>query len=384
MWNTTRTLKPLLAALGLGFITILSSGAAEHPKPKTLDCTLCHSCPEPTKENPCLVAIPQPATDEVSSATPTPDIVILNELEDLYVPVRFNHLAHAKMAEFSDQCQVCHHYQEKGQAIQSCKSCHPKDVVHEDLSQPGLKGAYHRQCLGCHTAWDSETECATCHEKKAEGKLHGTATTFNIHTVHKPIVMEELITFSTEYEENDKVPFHHKRHAEMYSQDCTVCHQQQSCAQCHTHSGEIKSTEMHPMGDLKEIDLHDACYKCHENDECEHCHGQDSNYLFSHEKTGWPLKAYHAELNCHECHVNTLHPQKLESHQCATCHVNGWEAEGFDHSKTGVTLDETHVEASCEDCHIDPQNQLKVSCENCHDDKRKYDPKKGFQAEEEK
>jgi hypothetical protein len=310
-----------------------------------------------------------PATMEV------PDIVIMDELEELYVAVRFNHKLHAEMSDMSEGCEVCHHYEENAQVPSACKHCHPKEIIHENLSQPGLKGAYHRQCLGCHVQWEGDTKCEICHEKKAGGRLHGTATSFAIHTQHQPIKMNELIIFKTEYEENDEVPFHHKFHSTQYERDCNVCHKKQSCEVCHTHR-----EDSHPMGDLSEIDLHETCFQCHEEAECEHCHGRDQTEFFSHESTGWPLKPYHKELYCRNCHADRGAYMKLDQ-QCEACHKNGW-ADDFDHKITGIVLDETHVEADCDNCHVDGIGKPST-CMECHDDERKYDPEIGFTPKEE-
>jgi hypothetical protein len=79
-----------------------------------------------------------------------PDVVILDELQKLYDPVRFDHRAHAQMVSFSGGCEVCHHYTPPDADHPACVSCHPKEIAHEDIAQPGLKGAYHRDCLDCH------------------------------------------------------------------------------------------------------------------------------------------------------------------------------------------------------------------------------------------
>ncbi|MDX9753804.1 MAG: cytochrome c3 family protein [bacterium] len=347
--------------------------AADPVHPGKMQCSLCHLCDTPTPEDPCMRPCPRniiPATMEV------PDIVIMDDLEALYVPVRFNHKLHAEMAGMDQGCETCHHYEENAPVPSSCKTCHPIEIQHEDLSQPGLKGAYHRQCLSCHTQWDKETACEVCHEKKAGGLLHGTATTHAIHTKHKPIEMKELIVFETEYEENDKVPFHHRLHATKYERNCDVCHKQQSCASCH-----VDREESHPMGDLSEIDLHETCFLCHEESGCEHCHGRDSQSIFSHDSTGWPLKGYHANLYCRNCHAERGPIMKLNP-DCTHCHTNGWKVEGFDHASTGITLDEVHQEADCESCHTKGISSP-ATCAECHDDKRKYNPEKdkGFVGE---
>ncbi|NPU97649.1 MAG: cytochrome c3 family protein [Candidatus Omnitrophica bacterium] len=360
------------------------AAAEEHP---IVDCAQCHTCLHPTSENPCLQPCPRPKGAYVPLATQGPDVVILDELkavEDLYVPVRFNHATHAHMSSTVEGCQMCHHYNEKGAIPASCKSCHPVDIIHENIAQPGLKGAYHRQCVGCHTQWDRNTDCVICHEKKSGGPLHGTAVSPSETKHYPPVRMRDLIIYNTNYEENDQVPFHHKTHAYKYDRNCGDCHQQQGCEACH----DQYAAELKPMGNLTPEAMHDHCFVCHENDTCEHCHGRDPNDVFNHAASGWPLKIYHDRLHCLDCHIQRGNLRKLDN-RCTNCHIEGWKAETFDHTVTGVALDEVHRQAECVVCHegsmeesngnlIPKAGGVAYSCAACHDDDRKYTKEKGF------
>jgi octaheme c-type cytochrome (tetrathionate reductase family) len=125
---------------------------------------------------------------------------VLNAKTDYYEPVRFTHRTHDVNAD--SDCSVCHHRyalgddDRVGQDLKtmheemmevritgaSCLSCH-EDLTekpqqkcshcHIDSNEPdypariGLKGAYHRQCIGCHqnqprTA-QAPTDCVGCH-----------------------------------------------------------------------------------------------------------------------------------------------------------------------------------------------------------------------------
>lgn len=113
-------------------------------------------------------------SESVSSSTATPkdikmgpDEVLINEIEKEYWPVQFSHRLHAEMTAMDRGCQDCHHFQEVG-GITACKNCHPPHIADENLEQPGLKGAYHRQCLGCHQDWSHDTQCDICHIKKGQ------------------------------------------------------------------------------------------------------------------------------------------------------------------------------------------------------------------------
>ena len=178
------------------------------------------------------------------------------------------------------------------------------------------------------------------------------------------------------------VPFHHRNHSVLYERDCSECHEQQSCTRCHTQgtpSNPIAAQELHPMGDLSKVNLHDTCFKCHQSQNCTECHGRDSDDLFTHADTGWPLKSYHARLSCRNCHGSQGAFQKPDP-RCESCHTEGWSGEGFDHARTGVKLGEVHGELDCENCHTQGVGKGPATCDGCHDDGRRYSRSTGFGA----
>ena len=375
-------LAGLLFAYG-GLIAGAPDGGGSGPADgeSNLDCAHCHECDHPTASQPCLKEFDCPRHLRSAGLKPElgPDVSILDQLEDLYVPVYFNHRTHAGMAAMEGGCALCHHFTPPDSPHPACRECHPVGASREDLDQPGLKGAYHRQCFGCHQEWDGETKCEICHAKKAGGALHGDATTFCTEVQHQKIAMKDLIIFETGYEDGDRVPFHHKNHVEKYEGECRYCHQQADCSACHTH-GE----QSHPIGELDDIDLHDTCYVCHESedgDDCTECHGRDPNDLFRHADTGWGLKIYHAYVKCSSCHDRRgSRLRKPASHECTSCHADGWDPEKFRHDVTRVMLDETHRDADCADCHAGGIGVAPASCDECHDDGRAYSAETGFGA----
>ncbi|MCP4020221.1 MAG: cytochrome c3 family protein, partial [Desulfobacteraceae bacterium] len=64
----------------------------------------------------------------------------------------------------------CHHNSPASLTPPKCSSCHGKS---SDLKadKPGLKGAYHGQCITCHQKMEVKTvlptDCTKCHEKKS-------------------------------------------------------------------------------------------------------------------------------------------------------------------------------------------------------------------------
>jgi predicted CXXCH cytochrome family protein len=99
-----------------------------------------------------------------------PEVSILNALEKIYEPVTFSHGTHTLLA---DDCATCHHHSEPGQTL-ACNECHGAPFDPKNLNMPGLKGAYHLQCMGCHQEMDSgPVGCTECHAKKAGQKTAG-------------------------------------------------------------------------------------------------------------------------------------------------------------------------------------------------------------------
>jgi hypothetical protein len=123
-----------------------------------------------------------------------PEKMTINSLADLYTPVIFPHTWHTKMAG----CKDCHHHttgqqdrdpncirchvqsREAGQV--GCKDCHskkqfyPEQVTARDnpniyhIDKPGLKGAYHLNCIPCHLEKNAPSHCEGCHALTDAGK----------------------------------------------------------------------------------------------------------------------------------------------------------------------------------------------------------------------
>ncbi len=125
-----------------------------------------------------------------------PDSVELDILAELYEPVAFDHASHVDFAD--GNCAECHHHttggaptdpkclkcHTGGQEADSmvCQDCHSAkrfeaaylakieatpELYHND--KPGLKGAYHQNCMGCHQASGGPTGCQDCHARNEKG-----------------------------------------------------------------------------------------------------------------------------------------------------------------------------------------------------------------------
>lgn len=131
----------------------------------------------------------------VSSSWNVPESVELRRLSEYYDGVVFDHEGHLDLAE---SCGTCHHHT-TGEAPESrfCATCHhegdpattvlcaechrvePFSAAHMaemergeqwfHVDKPGLKGAYHRNCLGCHQREGAPTGCEDCHARNAAG-----------------------------------------------------------------------------------------------------------------------------------------------------------------------------------------------------------------------
>jgi octaheme c-type cytochrome (tetrathionate reductase family) len=111
-----------------------------------------------------VVALRGPSIEEAKSFLVL-DSPVIRESGDLYGPVRFMHRRHALLVQ---DCTVCHHRipREEGDDYGvpadpvamakdktlpvACHKCHARPWPAKQLHKPGLKGAYHQMCLGCH------------------------------------------------------------------------------------------------------------------------------------------------------------------------------------------------------------------------------------------
>jgi len=353
--------------------------ATSAPTATASSCLTCHSCPLPTPENRCLRQCRRFTTDlakqvnKAFSLKRGPKVVILNELENLYLPVPFDHAGHAKMAGMTTGCATCHHYTPKGTTHPACKSCHDISPRHEDIFKPSLKGAYHRMCLNCHREWSRGTNCNICHMPKtgmSAARKNAVVTEGDIvGRMHPPIPEPKTELFKTTRKSNSgattQVLFRHKEHIHRYGLACANCHHEDSCSRCHAK----KPSNPHRSWTLKEH--HEPCAKCHNThnaDQCSRCHwekGKPKPKPFNHSETGWPLNRFHRSKSCRLCHVAV--PFKRLDTRCDSCHKD-WKPGSFNHDVTGQVLDSNHKAIDCEVCHVGRKFTASPKCSECHDE----------------
>ena len=332
-----------------------------------LDCKQCHNCDRPTDKEPCLKVCPRTAAaHSISphSINEAPDSMVLATLENLYGPVIFDHKQHAEMSEMGLECATCHHYSPEGR-IPPCGECHQAEGVSVNLSQPNLKGAYHRQCLSCHREWSHETKCVVCHVSVRIASESGSPQdpTDIIGISHPVITVPTKKVYVTPYAKGPKVTFYHSEHIELFDLKCVNCHEQENCGYCHHFE---KTT---PVAKTME-EVHSICNDCHLKDKCDKCHGQTEKPPFTHDVSGWNLSKYHKYLECRNCHPTGQRISTMNG-ECTTCH-SGWNQGNFRHSVVGLQLDEIHMELECSDCHIDLHYHKEPQCGECHDDNRDF------------
>jgi hypothetical protein len=112
-----------------------------------------------------------------------PEKVVINRLSKKYQPVELPHrkivkalvkgIGDNQMAAFfhtneGTVCQGCHHNSIPSKKPPQCASCHGQPFVANRPHTPGLLGAYHIQCMGCHAAMGIEKPvgCTECHKEK--------------------------------------------------------------------------------------------------------------------------------------------------------------------------------------------------------------------------
>ena len=344
-----------------------------------MDCTICHACQTPTREHPCLQMCPRMVAQAIAEAAreKLPDDMILlgafSWSERRFMPVPFTHKEHADMAGMAGGCQICHHHSPEGQSYPACKVCHEPVFAArspgEEMGVPNLKGAYHRQCMGCHREWSHDTRCSICHLVKGdqETPIDDVDTILNrgdAFGAYPPIENPQHVLHKTEYVGGPYVTFRHKEHIDRYGYTCERCHVDQACSRCH----EQRADRPQPAMQI-ERERHSACFPCHEDDACERCHSQTERAEpkpFDHATTGFSLGKYHDRLTCRACHKRLFFLRKLEG-QCDLCHKD-WGPETFDHAVTGQPLDENHAEQDCELCHIERRFDRAPTCDECHDE----------------
>jgi hypothetical protein len=142
-----------------------------------------------------IMALALITSGTVAAAADMPDQVSLDTMASLFNGVEFDHAMHTDLGE---DCSACHHHttgtgttnercmgchaDSAGEKTVRCAGCHVAEPfsaehINRDASNryqfhidmPGLKAAYHWNCVGCHEQMDGPTGCQDCHTRTASG-----------------------------------------------------------------------------------------------------------------------------------------------------------------------------------------------------------------------
>lgn len=154
--------------------------------PHQRTCKICHNGPLPPEAG---GSVPEafPARVKLAALTAKPDDlpdqIVIDVLQDKYAA---SHFPHRKIVNRLDSivrgssaaihfhgsvetlCAGCHHHTPVGTRPLPCRACHTKSP-HATRDRPGLKSAYHRQCMECHQKMGIKTlGCTSCHAKASK------------------------------------------------------------------------------------------------------------------------------------------------------------------------------------------------------------------------
>lgn len=142
-----------------------------------------------------LLTLACPMPGGLALAAEAPDQISLDTMVELFEGVEFDHAMHSELGE---DCSVCHHHttgtgtvDERcischadggGIAVVACRSCHVAEPFSAEainrvsqlryqfhVDKPGLKAAFHWNCVACHEVMDGPVECQSCHTRTAAG-----------------------------------------------------------------------------------------------------------------------------------------------------------------------------------------------------------------------
>jgi hypothetical protein len=153
--------------------------------PNPLNTATCAACHRGASDGKIVEVPPLPFYQDKEKV---PDKLQIKVLEKEYKPAELPHLKIVnKLVSISNEsslarwfhatkeqalCEGCHHRSELQQAVvkmPKCITCHNRPFDPNALGRPGLMGAYHRQCTGCHQSMQQKPaalECVKCHPAK--------------------------------------------------------------------------------------------------------------------------------------------------------------------------------------------------------------------------
>ncbi|MBZ5496337.1 MAG: Ni/Fe-hydrogenase cytochrome b subunit [Acidobacteriia bacterium] len=343
------------------------------------------------------------------------DSQVLKARSDDYEPVGFSHRIHDELV--GGDCGVCHHRYAStegdrvGQDIkemhaamdikmggpcsachddmapnppQSCNRCHGLSNEPDDPSRIGLKGAYHRQCIGCHERQlkpaSAPTECASCHHPwtpdhsilaSFKGKPSPQEVTRTCLSCHAKVGQDLLKTAHWNWKGYSPTLAGYEHRTDisltlMVNNYCVAIGSNvQQCMSCHIGYGGVD----------KRFDFTDPA-----NIDCLVCHDTTGTYRKDPLKGGFPDPS----LDLIAIAQKVGRPSRQT---CGSCHFESGGATNAKHGDlepalaTPNTSSDLHMGSlnmRCQDCHTTSEHRIsgmslsapavegRVACEKCH------------------
>jgi octaheme c-type cytochrome (tetrathionate reductase family) len=343
------------------------------------------------------------------------DSPVLKARADDYEPVSFSHRIHDEMV--GGDCGVCHHRYARedkdrvGDDIaalhaamdikmggpcsschndmaqnppQSCNRCHGLPNEPDSPSRIGLKGAYHRQCVGCHERQlkpaSAPTECASCHHPWTpdhsilvvlKDKPSPQEVTRTCLSCHAKVGQDLLKTAHWNWKGYSPtlVGYEHRTDISlrlMVNNYCIAIGPNfQQCMSCHIGYGGVD--ERYDFGNPTNID-------------CLVCHDTTGKYRKDSNKGGFPDPS----LDLTAIAQKVGRPSRQA---CGACHFQSGGAPNAKHGdlepaladrSTDIDVHMGTLNMRCQDCHTTTEHRIagmslsapavegRVSCEKCH------------------
>lgn len=359
-------MKNCLNIMALAFLLATVAACKGDPVERVVEKTVVKEVPPQCE--PCPPCETQAGTENAPEAEVAgPETTVLYHLVDDYEPVVFTHAAHV---EYEEDCEVCHHHSSEVEHYPACRECHGKPSDH--LRKPGLRGAYHRQCMNCHREQESgPLGCEECHAARTGEAANQEALARKY--VHEVMKLGHLAN------EFGEVVFNHKLHVELTDR-CEDCHHHHTdievtppCRECHNKTVSAAGGE--PLG-LKDA-YHQQCLGCHKTTstqgkkdsplKCTDCHlsrNEPESVELGHlAKKYAPVEFDHSSHSealkfCTDCHHRNTKFEKIQA--CRVCHHPSPEADN------GMALEEAY-HRQCIDCHK-KMDEGPQECSDCHED----------------
>jgi len=204
--------------------------------------------------------------------------------------------------------------------------------------------------------------CLTCHVSEAKSIVPEIEVCLECHDNE----MVEQVTFAGLKSHDASWPSSHRSVANGSAMDCTACHQQSDCLECHgagfaDEMGALSNgmTNVH-RSDFSVTHPIDArsnqqrCVSCHENRFCVECHDMFSSPVLA-------LKSHRRSFS--EISGEGIAHENFADSQCQTCHTDSvlprhqWTESHAREARKNL--------ATCQACH--PEGQI---CLTCHSTNR--------------